>query len=119
MEFSFAQQIHQNLQTRFVSQQLKDLNQVSFELFLAPILRQLSGMPAAVRERRVLAVDVTSVEGKRQFLRGRALPNGRVEPVGGASSHLVAGLAASDLLIDIPAETSRLTKGDTVETLIL
>jgi len=93
--------------------------QVSFELFLAPILRELSGTPAAVRERRVLAVDVTSVEGKRQFLRGRALANGGVELVGGPSSHLVAGLAASDLLIDIPAETIQLTKGDTVETVIL
>jgi molybdopterin molybdotransferase len=93
--------------------------QVSFELFLAPILRHLSGMPAALRERRVLAVDVTSVEGKRQFLRGRALPNGGVELVGGASSHLVAGLAASDLLVDIPAETIQLMKGDTVETVIL
>lgn len=93
--------------------------QVSFELFLAPILREFSGMPAAIRERRVLAGDVMSVVGKRQMLRGKALPNGEVELVGGPGSHLVAGLAASDLLIDIPAETLKLAKGDTVETLIL
>ena len=34
----------------------------------------------------------------------------------GASSHLVAGLAASDLLVDIPADITRLEAGDIVET---
>jgi len=40
----------------------------------------------------------------------------RVELVAGPSSHLVAGLAASDVLLDIPAETVSIRKGDTVET---
>jgi len=59
------------------------------------------------------------VPGKRQLLRGRAVGEDGVTVVGGASSHLVASLAAADLLIDIPADTVELRKGDTVETLAL
>ena len=90
--------------------------QLSFELFVAPILRELAGLPAAVRERRVLDLDVRSVPAKRQFLRGRAVGADGVTVVGGASSHLVAGLAASDLLIDVPEDVTELTKGTAVET---
>jgi molybdopterin molybdotransferase len=93
--------------------------QVSFEIFLAPWLRQLSGLPAARRETMTLAADLRSVPGKRQFLRGRAAADGQVEIVGGASSHLVAGLAASDLLVDIPESTTELKAGDTVQTIAL
>lgn len=93
--------------------------QVSFEIFLAPVLRELAGLPAARRETRTLVGDAKSVEGKRQFLRGRAVAGDSVEVVGGASSHLVAGLAASDLLIDIPAETTTLDAGESVETIAL
>lgn len=90
--------------------------QLSFEVFLAPLLRQTSGLPAAVREPRVLEEPVRSVAGKRQFLRGRALEGGRVALVGGASSHLVAGLAASDLLVIVPEQITELAAGDSVET---
>jgi molybdopterin molybdotransferase len=90
--------------------------QLSFEIFLAPILREHAGLPAAVRQTRTLVAAVKSVDGKRQFLRGRAVGDAEVEVVSGASSHLVAGLAASDLLVDIPAEITALTKGTTVET---
>ncbi len=93
--------------------------QISFELFVAPVLRELAGLPAALREQRVLASDVRSVPGKRQFLRGRAVGASGVEVVGGASSHLVAGLAASDLLIDLPEDVSDVKKGETVETVAL
>ncbi len=93
--------------------------QISFEVFVAPILREAAGLPAARRESRTLASDLRSAPGKRQFLRGRALPDGRVEVVGGPSSHLVAGLAASDLLIDIPEDTIELKEGDPVETIDL
>ncbi len=90
--------------------------QLSFEVFLAPILREHAGLPAALREERTLVGDVKSVSGKRQFLRGRAVGENRVEIVGGASSHLVAGFAAADLLVDIPADMTSLAKGTTVET---
>lgn len=93
--------------------------QISFEAFVAPILREAAGLPAAHRRLRALTTDARSAPGKRQFLRGRALPDGRVEIVGGPSSHLVAGLAASDLLIDIPEDITELKAGDTVETIDL
>lgn len=93
--------------------------QISFELFVAPLLRQAAGLPAAVRGPRRLVGDVTSIAHKRQFLRGLLLDDDRVIPVSGPGSHLVAGLAASDVLIDIPAETIELKEGDTVQTLAL
>ena len=95
--------------------------QVSFEVFLAPVLRAAAGLPAARRERRELSHPVMSVAGKRQFLRGRAVPGSEhvVELVSGASSHLVAGLAASDLLIDIPEAVGSLEAGAEVETWVL
>ncbi|MES2092970.1 MAG: gephyrin-like molybdotransferase Glp [Actinomycetota bacterium] len=93
--------------------------QISFEVFVAPILREVAGLAAAHRETRALTTDARSAPGKRQFLRGRALPDGRVEVVGGPSSHLVAGLAASDLLIDIPEDITELKAGDAVETIEL
>ncbi len=93
--------------------------QLSFEVFVAPVLREFAGLPAARRGTRTLVADLRSAPGKRQFLRGRALPDDRVEVVGGHGSHLVAGLAAADLLIDIPAHITEQKAGDTVETIDL
>jgi len=93
--------------------------QISFEVFVAPLLREAAGLPAAVRAPLVLAGDLVSVPGKRQFLRGRTVAGGRVEVVAGPGSHLVASLAASDVLIDVPEGTTELKAGDTVETLAL
>ena len=95
--------------------------QISFEVFLAPLLRSLAGIPAPAREHRWLVGPVRSALGKRQFLRGRALPGdpaapGMVEIVAGPGSHLVAGLAASNLLVVIPEETTELIAGESVET---
>jgi len=44
------------------------------------------------------------------------LPGGRVAPVGGPSSHLVAAMAASDMLIDVPIDAVTLDIGTRVET---
>ena len=93
--------------------------QLSFEIFVAPILREAAGLPPARRQTRTLTADLRSAAGTRQFLRGRALQDGRVEVVGGPSSHLVAGLAASDLLLDIPEHITELKAGDPVETIDL
>lgn len=95
--------------------------QLSFEVFVAPLLREVAGLPPAVRERRMLTEAITSVAGKRQFLRGRVVAGegaepGRVAPASGPGSHLVAGYAASDLLIIVPEEVTALAAGDEVET---
>lgn len=89
--------------------------QVSFEVFLAPLLREIAGLPARIQEPRRLAAGVRSPSGKRQFLRGRDAGDGIVA-VSGASSHLVAGLAASDRLVIVPEDVTELAAGDTVET---
>jgi molybdopterin molybdotransferase len=89
--------------------------QISFEVFLAPLLREAAGTPKPAREQHRLARLVDSVPGKRQFLRGIRLSGGRVDVVAGPGSHLVAGLAASDVLIDIPEDVTELQEGDVVE----
>lgn len=91
-------------------------SQLSFLLFVEPVLREIAGLPPRARAPRVLDAPLTSVAGKRQFLRGRLLPDGRVATLGGPSSHLVAALAAADVLLDIPEDTTELPAGATVET---
>lgn len=91
-------------------------SQLSFLLFVAPVLREIAGLPAVRRESRTLDVEVASAPGRRQFLRGRRLPDGRVTTVAGPSSHLVAALAAADVVLDIPEHVTSLPVGATVET---
>lgn len=93
--------------------------QISFEVFVAPLLREAAGLPAAPRLARRLAAPVTSIPGKRQFLRGRLSGEDEVEIVSGPGSHLVAGLAAADVLVDIPEAVTELAVGDTVEAWVL
>lgn len=90
--------------------------QLSFEVFVGPHLRDAAGLPHPDRRPRALAVVVSSVPGKRQYLRGRVLPDDRVEPVAGPGSHLVVALASSDVLIVVPTDTTALAEGDLVET---
>lgn len=91
-------------------------SQLSFELFVAPILRELAGVPAARRDRLPLAAPLRSIAGRRQFLRGRRTDDGSAATVAGPGSHLVAALAASDLLIEVPSEVVELAEGDLVTT---
>jgi molybdopterin molybdotransferase len=85
--------------------------QVSFVVFLRDLVRASAGLPPIPTETGTLAHPIESVAGKRQFLRGQRLPDGSVEQVAGAGSHLVAAMARSDVLIDIPAETAFLKAG--------
>lgn len=93
--------------------------QLSFEVFVAPLLREHAGMPAAVREVRRLAAAVESPRGRQQLLRARLGDGDAVAPVSGPGSHLVAGLAAADALIDVPAEATALPAGTEVEVVRL
>jgi molybdopterin molybdotransferase len=94
-------------------------SQLSFALFLAPLLREIAGLPPIARTSRVLAAPLVSSPGRRQFLRGRRTADGGVETVAGPGSHLVAALAAADVLIDVPAEVTALPAGATVDTVDL
>lgn len=93
--------------------------QLSFALFVGPSLRAIAGLPPVRAERMPLAEAVTSVPGRRQFLRGRRLADGHALPVGGPGSHLVAALAASDLLIVVPEDVTSLDAGELVDTVDL
>ncbi|HZK58244.1 MAG TPA: gephyrin-like molybdotransferase Glp [Cryobacterium sp.] len=88
--------------------------QVSFVVFLRPILRRAAGLPDLPTAARRLAEPVASVAGKRRFLRARLLDDGTVTTVAGPSSHLVAAMARADLLLDIPREVAGLAAGDDV-----
>ncbi|MBE1877395.1 gephyrin-like molybdotransferase Glp [Myceligenerans pegani] len=107
--------------------------QVSFVVFLRDLLRRAGGLPPVGERRAVVGPDglpdggLASPSGKRQFLRGR-VREGRsaggaglpaVDAVGGPGSHLVASMAAADVLIDVPAEVTGLNAGDEVTILPL
>jgi len=94
-------------------------SQLSFALFLAPLLREIAGLPPMTRTALPLAAPLTSTAGRRQFLRGRRTGDGGVETVAGPGSHLVAALAAADVLIDVPAEVTALPVGAPVATVDL
>ena len=60
--------------------------------------------------------NIAAVRARVTIMRGRALPDGRVATLGGPSSHLVAALAAADVLLDIPEDATDLPAGTTVQT---
>jgi molybdopterin molybdotransferase len=89
---------------------------VSFELFLRPVLRHLHGLPPR-RPALVapLAAAVESPPGKHQVRRARLDADGRVQLVGGPSSHLLQSYAACTHLVHIPVGAFSLDVGDPVE----
>ncbi|MGW1542587.1 molybdotransferase-like divisome protein Glp [Streptomyces sp. NPDC002309] len=95
---------------------------VSFELFVRPAIRTLMGLPDVQRPRTraTLTADkaLSSPKGRRQFLRA-GYADGRVTPVGGAGSHLVAALAHADALIVVPEDTESVEPGAEVEVVLL
>ena len=92
--------------------------QVSFAVFLRPLLRAAAGLAPVLAAPLPLGAAVQSPSGKRQWLRG-TVRGGAVHPVGGAGSHLVVGMAAADVLIDVPEDTTFLPAGSQVAVLPL
>jgi molybdopterin molybdotransferase len=92
--------------------------QVSFTVFVRPLLREAAGLSPLPAERLPLASAVRSPAGRRQWLRG-AVENGRVSPVAGPGSHLVAAMARAGVLIDVPADVEDLPAGAVVAVLPL
>ena len=97
---------------------------VSFEMFVVPALHKLTGRE--VVGRRLVTGAVTtplrSMRGKQQLVRAQvALGAGgvRVTPVGGAGSHLIAGLAQADALIVLAEGVTHVDQGDEVPVLLL
>jgi molybdopterin molybdotransferase len=97
---------------------------VSFEVFVLPALRRMMGRLPYQRPtvRARVTEDLTSVPGKRQYLRGRLTgePGAyEVSAVGGPGSHLVASLGRSNCLLVIPDDTTEVDAGSTVSVLAL
>jgi molybdopterin molybdotransferase len=97
-------------------------SQVSFEVFVRPVLRAALGHPhprrpvVSVR----LAAPLQSTPGRRQFRRGVLdAVAGTVREVGGPPSHLLAALARADCLFVVPEDVTELPAGAPVEVWLL
>jgi molybdopterin molybdotransferase len=97
---------------------------VSFELFVVPALRKMMGRTPLNRTlvRARITADVTSMKGRRQFLRGFFEPRvggSVVTPVGGAGSHLMGGLAQANALIVLAEDVTSVAAESDVPVLLL
>ena len=91
---------------------------VSFEVFIRPALRAAMNFVQPKRPHRtaVLAEDLTSPSGKRQFRRGVYTPaDGTVVSYGPPASHHLRWLASANCLLDIAEDITELAAGEQVE----
>lgn len=91
---------------------------VSYEMFLRPALAGLLGLPERRQLPATLTEEVTSMPRKLQVRRG-TYANGGFTPLGGASSHLLAALAASNSFILLDEDTTVLPAGSPVQAMII
>ena len=97
---------------------------VSFEMFVVPALYRLMGRAETSRALTTATVTeaLRSPRGRQQLVRARVdvdASGARATPVGGAGSHLIAGLAQSDALIVLAEGVTRVDRGDQVPVLLL
>ena len=96
---------------------------VSFEVFVRPALRKLTGLPATSdrHSRAKITESINSPLNKTQFARGRFTQTEEglaVEPVGsGQGSHFMGGLAQAECFIVIPVGVSHLDAGAEVDVI--
>lgn len=94
---------------------------VAFLMFVAPAARVLAGRDPVVPTVEMQAGESwTSPPGRQQFARVVLDEDGRiVRPIGGQGSHVLGGLAGSQALAIVPAETTEVRVGDTVRVIPL
>jgi molybdopterin molybdotransferase len=97
---------------------------VSFEMFVAPAIHKLTGRAPVGRGLTTATVTtpMRSMRGKQQLVRASVelgADGVRVTPVGGAGSHLIAGLAQAEALIVLAEGVTRVDQGDQVPVLLL
>ena len=99
---------------------------VTFELFVRPVLRKLTGQRAWFRPRveAVLAEDLEKKPGRTHFVRvtlARSSPGAPLEArvTGNQSSGALHSMARADGLLVFAAEASRLRRGETVAVQVL
>ncbi len=91
---------------------------VSFEVFVRPALRAAMGLANPNRPRRtaVLADDLTSPKGKRQFRRGVYDPEAdTVTTYGPPASHHLRWLASANCLLEIAEDITEVAAGEQVQ----
>ena len=91
---------------------------VSFEVFVRPALRTAMGLPWPHRPRRtaILADDLTSPRGKKQFRRGVLdHTTGSVTTYGPPASHHLRWLASANCLFEIAEDVGEMTAGAQVQ----
>lgn len=89
---------------------------LSAEIFLLPELRRATGLPPErERQRLELAHDASSPERKLQFRRGTIDAEGAVT-VSAPGSHLLAGLADADVIVEIPVGLAHVAAGTPLDT---
>jgi molybdopterin molybdotransferase len=90
----------------------------SFEVFIRAPLRTAMGLPNPDRARRtaVLAEDLTSPRGKRQFRRGVLDRDaGTVTGYGPPASHHLRWLASANCLLEIDEDVAEVAAGTPVQ----
>jgi molybdopterin molybdotransferase len=97
---------------------------ISFEVFVVPALRKMMGRTPLNRTlvRARISDEVTSIPGRRQFLRGFFEPRvggSVVTPVGGAGSHLMGGLAQANALIVLAEDVTKVAAESDVPVMLL
>ena len=97
---------------------------VSFEVFVRPVIRRMLGVEPLHRPvvRALCQQAFRSPAGRRQYMRGWLdVVDGRyvARPVGGAGSHLIAGLAHANALIVVPEDVTEVAEGSPVEVMVL
>ena len=96
---------------------------VAFELFVRPVLRALQGLPAADLPvvRGQLQTDIVERSGRSAFLPAYVSSGSgilEILPVIWKGSADIFGAVESNALLIVPAEASRLSRGETVEALL-
>jgi molybdopterin molybdotransferase len=95
---------------------------VSFEVFVRPALRAAAGHAAVRRpmRRAGLTEPLRSAAGKRQYRRGWFdAADSSVTPLGGPGSHLLAAMARSNCLVEVPDSGTDLPVGSEVDVHLL
>ena len=94
---------------------------VSFEMFVVPAIRMLTGRDPVRRPLTPVLLEepLRSMRGRTQLVRAWVDPTGHATPVGGTGSHLIGGLARANALLVVDADVTRVERGEQVPALLL